>query len=251
MKKKFSKPDGFTLIELLVVIAIITILVSILLPTLYTVRQKAIMTSCLANLKQIGQAVHMYLNDYNEYWYPSLRGFTGYTPPLWGPAERGHHWSSVGFLDTLSKLKYINGEIKTTNRAPSTCPDGTPDWVIWTSTGVLKCPCMDESMRWSKAWGYGVSMIDYGYNAKLPIYAKKLSKVRRPDQTVLFAESVVGEMFFYTWVPETFAVYQQGAVYDGSKDRHTRIKLINTLYVDGHVKAMPWNEFMRDSVNNP
>jgi prepilin-type N-terminal cleavage/methylation domain len=64
MKKKFSKPDGFTLIELLVVIAIITILVSILLPTLYTVRQKAIMTSCLANLKQIGQAVHMYLNDY-------------------------------------------------------------------------------------------------------------------------------------------------------------------------------------------
>jgi prepilin-type N-terminal cleavage/methylation domain-containing protein len=209
MKKKFSKPDGFTLIELLVVIAIITILVSILLPTLYTVRQKAIMTSCLANLKQIGQAVHMYLNDYNEYWYPSLRGFTGYTPPLWGNWEKGHHWSSVGFLDTLSKLKYINGEIKTTNRAPSTCPDGTPDWVIWTSTGVLKCPCMDESMRWSKAWGYGVSMIDYGYNAKLPIYAKKLSKVRRPDQTVLFAESIVGEMFFYTWV-QTLLLFTDG-----------------------------------------
>jgi len=74
------KAKGFTLIELLVVIAIITILAAMLLPALTRARQLALMSTCLSNLKQIGVAVHMYINDYNEYWYPRFRGFTGWTP---------------------------------------------------------------------------------------------------------------------------------------------------------------------------
>jgi prepilin-type N-terminal cleavage/methylation domain-containing protein/prepilin-type processing-associated H-X9-DG protein len=57
---------GFTLIELLVVIAIIAILAAILFPVFARAREKARQTSCTSNLKQLGLALDMYCQDYDE-----------------------------------------------------------------------------------------------------------------------------------------------------------------------------------------
>jgi prepilin-type N-terminal cleavage/methylation domain-containing protein/prepilin-type processing-associated H-X9-DG protein len=59
---------GFTLIELLVVIAIISILAAILFPVFASAREKARQIACASNLRQLGLAATMYVQDNDGVW---------------------------------------------------------------------------------------------------------------------------------------------------------------------------------------
>ena len=94
--EKMHRKYGFTLIELLVVIAIIAILAAILFPVFAQAREKARQASCESNLKQIGLAFKMYVQDYDEKWPSS-------TPiPCCSDGKKGSTGQDFGFNGWVS-----------------------------------------------------------------------------------------------------------------------------------------------------
>jgi prepilin-type N-terminal cleavage/methylation domain-containing protein len=63
---------GFTLVELLVVIAVIAILAAIAFPVMVKAKQQAQIAECLTNMRQLGQAMHMYTGEYNDRFPPAV-----------------------------------------------------------------------------------------------------------------------------------------------------------------------------------
>jgi prepilin-type N-terminal cleavage/methylation domain-containing protein/prepilin-type processing-associated H-X9-DG protein len=80
---------GFTLIELLVVISIIALLAAILFPVFARARENARRASCQSNLKQIGLAMTMYSQDYDERLVPQ----SIYGPNKHNDGQASLNWS--------------------------------------------------------------------------------------------------------------------------------------------------------------
>jgi prepilin-type N-terminal cleavage/methylation domain-containing protein/prepilin-type processing-associated H-X9-DG protein len=86
MRRPNCRRRGFTLIELLVVIAILAILAAILFPVFAQARERARMSSCLSNMKQMGMALDMYTQSYDELMPPYQDAIYDFANP--DPATR-------------------------------------------------------------------------------------------------------------------------------------------------------------------
>ncbi|QDU62611.1 hypothetical protein Pan216_34780 [Planctomycetes bacterium Pan216] len=113
---------GFTLVELLVVIAIIGVLVGLLLPAIQQAREAARRAQCANNLKQIGTALHNYLDTTAGVIPRAVNHSTGPNCCcVTDNGEVGHtiHSMLLPFVDRQNLYDQINFDVRT-NHANNT-----------------------------------------------------------------------------------------------------------------------------------
>jgi prepilin-type N-terminal cleavage/methylation domain-containing protein len=128
MRKPQSK-IGFTLIELLVVIAIIAILAAILFPVFAQAREQARKASCLSNCKQLGLAMQIYAQDYDDM-------LPGWDNP--GGTSLASQWGWA------IEVPLLDAYVKSPN--------------VWTCPSGPKTAAFQEGPKGAKV------VVDYGYN---------------------------------------------------------------------------------------
>jgi len=130
---------GFTLIELLVVISIISLLISILMPTLRSARESARDVQCKSHLRQAGQVLRMYATDDGE----------GRLIPGWL------------FGDSNPDRPYWYGQMGRYMGRPN---DPTDDPTVGFGTSYLRCPSQFED-------AYHTYGVNYDVHRKTPWYS--------------------------------------------------------------------------------
>jgi prepilin-type N-terminal cleavage/methylation domain-containing protein/prepilin-type processing-associated H-X9-DG protein len=143
MLSPFHRPRrrAFTLIELLVVIAIIAVLIALLLPAVQQAREAARRSQCKNNLKQLGLAVHNYI-DASKQIPCSIWDWVGGTGATWTDSSKGSYFVQLmPYMDmapTFKSLKFNNPNVWAQSPENQTLPTGTT--VRRTGVTGLVCP---------------------------------------------------------------------------------------------------------------
>lgn len=240
---------GFTLVELLVVIGIIALLIAILMPALNAARKQAYAVTCMSNLRQMGIAATMYIND------------TKYYP---GHVARNASGEFAVWPARLRRYMSANGQAA--------------------NQGVFRCPTQDTSFEWEvgskippvateaeTGYGYDVGesllmrnwgRFSYGYNdwgannnfAYGPVQRGlggdlwnpkaaevKASRVKKAAEMIMIADNTPDGWWDFNIDP-TEVQEAPGKIHKGGA---------NVLWCDGHVSWHPQSELVLFDTTNP
>lgn len=216
MREKIDKRKGFTLIELLVVVAIIGILSAMLMPALAKAREKARQANCMSNLKQLTTAFLMYVQDNDDFFPPTY--YLTYTSEVGWDFATDTWWST-----------YKPGIIGS-----------------YLTKGVFECPTAKKIIksydRPFTGYAYNASYIGGGYSvwngeAKPPT---KLSRIRKPSETVLLCDSACWSSFTNEIISNNYLRAPNDPSYSwvGPNVHFRHNGFANVAFCDGHVESI-------------
>jgi prepilin-type N-terminal cleavage/methylation domain-containing protein/prepilin-type processing-associated H-X9-DG protein len=233
---KRESRSGFTLVELLVVIAIIAVLAAILFPVFAQVREKARQTMCLSNTRQMASSLMMYAQDYDEIFPPVLSIQPGET-----------YFYQISWMNRLQP--YVR------NIGLFLCPSSNHRNTDWrTSADLLQNYAYSPSRTvtgfealtletvfgkalWEGLGGfYGTQRV--GFYSRVAT-SHGLANIARPSETAAIVDHDYFDWAFHQSqikYPEPRHITE--APFRGPNGEVVPSGLVNTVFCDGHAKAM-------------
>lgn len=148
VSSKTRSARAFTLVELLVVIAIISLLISILLPTLSRAQNSARLVVCASNLRQVGIGLRAYASE------------QGALPSAHGDADN-LHYNGFGWIERIVEGGYL----------PSDDPanEERRDVLFCPADNVTFVESDSASLAWGAEWNTSYKgLYSFGWYSILP-----------------------------------------------------------------------------------
>jgi prepilin-type N-terminal cleavage/methylation domain-containing protein/prepilin-type processing-associated H-X9-DG protein len=247
-------PRGFTLIELLVVIAIIAILAAILFPVFARAREAARATACKSNLRQIGSAMMMYGQDYDESLFPyRTRAQNPYTGQAGVSANAAGRTFFNQLLDPYTK-----------NTGIWRCPSNPKAFVNVDPSNGAATETEPAFSSYGGQNSYAANTL-YCFPADLGL---SMAAITQPADTLVLMDGSyygvsflgqtanttssyprywknIGNSYLFRWTGGALNEPSDAEAIQLGKSRH--MEKINCLFADGHVKATDYDKLRVDA----
>jgi len=251
---KKDRRGAFTLIELLVVIAIIGILASLILPSLSRAKQRANVTVCINNLRQIGIGLALYAGEHDER-YPSVSRLTT-------PDDRGSRvWMALGGKDPVPNhpahvplavnrplARYVSNQ--KTFRCPADV--GAARFVLGSLGGGDWEPSFYDVIGSSYQLNFSEFVNDDAFLKPLAeqIPGSLVSSVPKPSKFIIMHEPPARRWgpFLCSW-----HLNNGGTVFDAvdiGSGRRSGVFISPILFADGRSASIDFTENMKADVNH-
>jgi prepilin-type N-terminal cleavage/methylation domain-containing protein/prepilin-type processing-associated H-X9-DG protein len=245
------KRSGFTLIELLVVIAIIAILAAILFPVFAQAREKARQVTCLSNLKQIGTGLMMYVQDYDErypfgHWVDASGLDVNWFGAIYPYIKNGNSWNPNGpfAANGTGGINTCPSQIDFTQNTYAIhqyiSPDGQAPWINGGAPPVYQPAALAQLPRPTDT----IIVIEHGRNDAswgfLSFDAQEWDWTDWVGPDANGEPTHEGPHFDLNYDCDAPAASGNGSWPGcGTFPRYRHSGTTNTLFCDGHAKAMP------------
>lgn len=265
---------GFTLIELLTVMAIMGILSSMLLPSLSRAREMGRRTACLSNLRQIGLATQMYVQDNDDGFLPAHGRLTvpipgdrpegcpktREVPAWWGEILQSYTRSAQIFVCPSSRgeAKALAPELTLNDDCPpaggggggggdmpSSCPPPPPHIPVPQFYSYAFNAIGDHDVYWTRTSGLPAGRHGFnGHKTRVDCAVRRGIEpitslaVQNPESTIWLADAEMGDGSLPR--PELFwDVHFDYVATEARRVSERHHGKFNALFADGHVKWLP------------